>query len=267
MELDGGWRGVAYSVGCGTDSFWERLVFGLQGKGRARTFEDSLFRTIFGISSDHKSSGGGAAGGSSSGGGHGGAASGGKEKGLKLSISGTAAKKGPLVMLEKERKKDSVRSVEQVPPASPWTHGEDAVLCAVVHEYGGNWQLASDALAGGPDGGVYRGRHRHPIHCRERFRQLLARTAAAASGDPTSEKSAVNAATNAQLRVTEVGVVEWRWRGVCGMDVRILVVRASVRVSDCDGVGCFRNTRSGYWMQCCSCQTRSFWCSGISWRC
>ncbi|KAG0580120.1 hypothetical protein KC19_4G148100 [Ceratodon purpureus] len=180
-----------------------------KGKGRARTFEDSLFRTIFGISSDHKQSGGGrqdgdgTGGGSSSGGGHGGGASSGKEKLGKLSISGTVAKKGPLVMLEKERKKDSVRSVEQLPPASPWTHGEDAVLCAVVHEYGGNWHLASDALAGGPDGGVYRGRHRHPIHCRERFRQLLAQNVAAASGDPTSEKSAQNAATNAQLRVTE----------------------------------------------------------------
>ena len=220
-----GWRGIR--GGCGTDLLWNHVVFGWQGKGRSRAFEDSLFRTIFGITSDDKSSGGGrqeggAGGGSSSGGGHGNGASSGKEKGGKLSISGTAAKKGPLVMLEKERKKDSVRALDQLPAASAWAHGEDAVLCAVVHEYGGNWQLASDALAGVPDGGVYRGRHRHPIHCRERFRQLLAQNAAAASGDPSSEKSAQNAATNAQLRVTEVGVVMWRWRGVCvacGMEV------------------------------------------------
>lgn len=138
----------------------------------------------------------------------GGASSAGKNKaGGKISIMGMPPKKGPLVMLEKERKKDFARSQDHIPPAAPWTHAEDAVLCAVVHEYGGNWQLASDALAGSPDGGVYRGRHRHPIHCRERFRQLLAQNAAAASGDPSSEKSVLNAATNAQLKVTEVSIL------------------------------------------------------------
>lgn len=138
---------------------------------------------------------------------HGGTVLAGKDKRGKLTILGMPPKKGPLIMLEKERKKDSLRSQDHLPPASPWTHGEDAVLCAVVHEYGGNWQLASDALGGGPDGGVYRGRHRHPIHCRERFRQLLAQNASAASGDPTSEKSALGAATNAQLKVTEVRIL------------------------------------------------------------
>lgn len=196
---------------------------GLQGKGKTRTLEASLFRTIFGISSDPKSSGGGEAGGLSGSGG--GATSGGKERGGKLMMVGLPAKKGPLVMLEKERKKDSVRSVEHLPAASAWTHAEDAVLCAVVHEYGGNWALASDALAGVPDGGVYRGRHRHPVHCRERFRQLLAQNAAAASGDPTSEKSALSAATNAQLKVTEVGrVAKWCGCGACGGDVAGMVV-------------------------------------------
>lgn len=225
----------------------------MQGKGKSRSLEASLFRTIFGISSEQKSSGGGEAGG----GGHG--ASAGKERGGRLTISGVPVKKGPLVMLEKERKKDSVRSADHLPAASAWTHAEDAVLCAVVHEYGGNWALASDALAGGPDGGVYRGRHRHPVHCRERFRQLLAQNAAAASGDPTSEKSALSAATNAQLRVTEVGGVAERWCDgviICGGEVA-------------DGVGvwlCFRNIRSGFWMQCCSCRTRSSCCSGTLWR-
>lgn len=223
-SMCGARRVSVMSHGSGADWRGKRWVGVGQGKGRSRTFEDSLFRTIFGISSDQKSSGGGrkegggVAGGPSSSGGHGGAASSGKEKGGKLSLSGTAAKKGALVMLEKERKKDSLRSQEQLPPASAWTHGEDAVLCAVVHEYGGNWQLASDALGGGPDGGVYRGRHRHPIHCRERFRQLLVQNAAAASGDPTSEKSAVSAATNAPLRVTEVGGVglgRWGEWGMC----------------------------------------------------
>lgn len=195
------------------DRCWERWIGCVQGKGRSRTLEDSLFRTIFGISSDPKpSSGGRQDGGAEASGG-----SSGKEKGGKLVISGSPAKKGPLVMLEKERKKDSLRSLEHLPAASAWAHAEDAVLCAVVHEYGGNWQLASDALAGGPDGGVYRGRHRHPIHCRERFRQLLAQNAAAASGDPESEKSAQSAATNVQLRVTEVSVRTWvGWWWCCG---------------------------------------------------
>ncbi|XP_024385974.1 protein PHOTOPERIOD-INDEPENDENT EARLY FLOWERING 1 isoform X2 [Physcomitrium patens] len=182
---------------------------GDKGKRKQRTLEDNIFRTIFGISSDDKSPGStrpesvGQPGGVSIAGVQKSVVSSGKEKGGKLTISGMPPKKGPLIMLEKERKKDSLKSQDQLPPASPWTHGEDAVLCAVVHEYGGNWQLASDALGGGPDGGVYRGRHRHPIHCRERFRQLLAQNASAASGDPTSEKSALGAATNAQLKVTE----------------------------------------------------------------
>ncbi|CAK9228992.1 unnamed protein product [Sphagnum troendelagicum] len=120
-----------------------------------------------------------------------------------VSIMGMHPKKGPVVMLEKEKKKDVVKSLEHVPQAAPWVNAEDAVLCAVVHEYGGNWLLASETLAAIPEGGIYRGRHRHPVHCRERFRQLLAQNIAAATGDPSSEKSALHAASNVQLKVTE----------------------------------------------------------------
>jgi hypothetical protein len=124
--------------------------------------------------------------------------------GGKISIMGMPIKKGPLVMLEKEKKKDVAKSQEHIPQAAPWAHVEDAVLCAVVHEYGGNWLLASETLAGNPEGGIYRGRYRHPVHCRERFRQLLVQNGAAVTGDPSSEKSTLNAASNAQLKVTEV---------------------------------------------------------------
>ncbi|BBN17604.1 helicase SRCAP/SWR1 [Marchantia polymorpha subsp. ruderalis] len=125
-----------------------------------------------------------------------------KKSGGKISIMAVPLKKGPLIMLEKERKKDATRMQEHVPPADPWTPAEDAILCAVVHEYGGNWQLASDALAGISDGSIYRGRHRHPVHCRERFRQLLAQNATAA-GDPSSDKNALSVPPSAHMKVTE----------------------------------------------------------------
>ncbi|CAM6104661.1 unnamed protein product [Calypogeia fissa] len=120
--------------------------------------------------------------------------------GEKVLIMSWPLKKGPIMTLEKERKKDAARMQEHV---DPWVSAEDAILCAVVHEYGGNWQLASDALAGIPDGSIYRGCHRHPFHCRERFRQLLALYAFASGGDPSSDRHALNAATSAHVKVTE----------------------------------------------------------------
>ena len=78
---------------------------------------------------------------------------------------------------------------------------EDAVFCAVVHEYGGNWNLASETLAGLPDGGLYRGRYRNPAHCRERFRQLLFKYTSITSAYPMYEK---NGASNIPLKVSEV---------------------------------------------------------------
>lgn len=81
---------------------------------------------------------------------------------------------------------------------------EDAIFCAVVHEYGGNWLLASETLAGIPDGGVFRGRYRHPVHCRERFRQLLAKyTSITATRELAAEKGGSSSANNVQLKVTE----------------------------------------------------------------
>lgn len=117
------------------------------------------------------------------------------------SIFGMPPKKGPLVKLEKERKKDGLRSGERIPSADPWMPSEDALFCALVHEYGGNWLLASDTLAGVPDGGVYRGRYRHPVHCRERFRQLLSKYTSIASTRDSINGSYIG--SNAPLKVTE----------------------------------------------------------------
>lgn len=124
-----------------------------------------------------------------------------KSVGEKLLIMSWPLKKAPIITLERERKKDAAKMQEHV---DPWVSAEDAILCAVVHEYGGNWQLASDALAGIPDGSMYRGCYRHPFHCRERFRQLLSQYASASCGDLGSDRHTLNAATNAHVKVTEV---------------------------------------------------------------
>ncbi|KAJ7539803.1 hypothetical protein O6H91_11G109200 [Diphasiastrum complanatum] len=121
--------------------------------------------------------------------------------GTKFSIIMPPLKKGALFMLEKEKKRDLSKSKKQLPPADPWMPLEDAILSACVHEYGGNWLLASETLAGMYDGSLYRGRYRHPVHCRERFRQLHTENVAPANADPNSEKSGVNATR--QLKVTQ----------------------------------------------------------------
>jgi E1A-binding protein p400 len=117
------------------------------------------------------------------------------------SFSFTATQSRNLVKLDKEKKKDTLKSGEKIPPADPWMSAEDAVFCAVVHEYGGNWNLASETLAGLPDGGIYRGRYRNPAHCRERFRQLLFKYTSITSAYPMYEK---NGASNMPLKVSEV---------------------------------------------------------------
>ncbi|KAH7306426.1 hypothetical protein KP509_22G011100 [Ceratopteris richardii] len=109
-------------------------------------------------------------------------------------------KKGVWVKLDKEKRKDG----SKVPCPDPWMSSEDAVFCAVVHEYGGNWLLASETLFGAPDGGIYRGRYRHPAHCKERFRQLLSKyTSIATAKEMTGDKASSQVWSSAPLRVTE----------------------------------------------------------------
>uniref|UniRef100_J3LG01 DNA helicase n=1 Tax=Oryza brachyantha TaxID=4533 RepID=J3LG01_ORYBR len=69
-----------------------------------------------------------------------------------------------------------------------WTTEEDAVLCATVNEYGPLWELASDSLHAVPGGAFYRGRYRHPVHCCERFRELVCKHILSATDNSNSEK-------------------------------------------------------------------------------
>ncbi|CAM0908654.1 unnamed protein product [Alopecurus aequalis] len=84
----------------------------------------------------------------------------------------------------------------------PWTTEEDVVLCGTVHEYGPIWELASEFLHSMPGGGLYRGRYRHPVHCCERFRELICKHVLSATDNPNSEK-APSGAGKAILKVTE----------------------------------------------------------------
>ncbi|MCO5555305.1 hypothetical protein L7F22_008850 [Adiantum nelumboides] len=121
-----------------------------------------------------------------------------------LPVFGMSVKKGFWIKLDKEKRKDASKTGDRLPSADPWMSAEDAIFCAVVHEYGGNWLLASEILFGVPDGGIYRGRYRHPAHCRERFRQLLSKyTSITSSKEFYGDKAGLNAGSNAPLKVTE----------------------------------------------------------------
>ncbi|KAF3442635.1 hypothetical protein FNV43_RR16551 [Rhamnella rubrinervis] len=80
---------------------------------------------------------------------------------------------------------------------------EDAILCAVVHEYGPHWSLVSEILYGMTAGGFYRGRYRHPVHCCERFRELIQRYVLSTPDNPNYEKVSYMGSGKALLKVTE----------------------------------------------------------------
>ncbi|KAH9331633.1 hypothetical protein KI387_003741, partial [Taxus chinensis] len=121
--------------------------------------------------------------------------------GGKISILGIPSKKVSIIKLDKKKRKGNRKSRDRLPPADAWTTSEDAVLCAIVHEYGINWALASDTLYGISSGGFYRGRYRHPIHCRERFGELFLSNISSTNIDSNSEKA--NPSAKTQLKVTE----------------------------------------------------------------
>ncbi|XP_078444362.1 SNF2 domain-containing protein / helicase domain-containing protein isoform X2 [Wolffia australiana] len=94
--------------------------------------------------------------------------------GGKISITPMPVKRVMVVKPEKFRKKGNIWSKDCIPSSSDaWSPLEDAILCAVVHEYSTNWRLVSDALYSVSTGGFYRGIFRHPVHCCERFRELF----------------------------------------------------------------------------------------------
>nr|GEV50192.1 protein photoperiod-independent early flowering 1 isoform X1 [Tanacetum cinerariifolium] len=94
--------------------------------------------------------------------------------GLKIFINSMPLKRVMTIRLEKQ-KKGNIWFNGCIQSPDSWLSSEDAVLCATVHEYGVNWSLVSDVLSGMTAGGVYRGIVRHPVHCCERYRELVQR--------------------------------------------------------------------------------------------
>lgn len=124
--------------------------------------------------------------------------------GLTIS-SHTPVKRVMVVKPEKLKKKvgNSWSNKDFIPDA--WSHREDAVLCATVHEYGPHWDLVSDMVRSELGLGGYRGRSRHPVHCCERFRELFFKhVLSTAERDNNTEKASSSGAGKAVLKVTEV---------------------------------------------------------------
>lgn len=125
--------------------------------------------------------------------------------GGKISITAMPVKR--VLMIKPEKlKRGNVWSRDCVPSPDVWLPQEDAILCAVVHEYGPNWSLVSDILYGMTAGGYYRGRYRHPVHCCERFRELIQRYILSAPDNSINEKISNVGSGKALLKVTEDNV-------------------------------------------------------------
>lgn len=128
----------------------------------------------------------------------------------RLSISIMPLKRVFVIKPEKLKKKGSIWSKDFFPSPDPWSPREDAVLCAVVHEYGPNWNLASEILYGMAAGGSYRGRFRLPIHCSERFRELIQRYVFSVSDATNNDKAVGIGSGKTLLKVTEVWLLDAR---------------------------------------------------------
>ncbi|XP_057547488.1 protein PHOTOPERIOD-INDEPENDENT EARLY FLOWERING 1 isoform X1 [Amaranthus tricolor] len=122
--------------------------------------------------------------------------------GGKLSITTLPMKRIYTIRPEKCKKKGNLWSNDCFPSPDSWLPLEDAVLCALVHEYGPNWSLVSDCLYGIEAGGYYRGRFRHPTLCCERFRELVSKFNTVADA-LNNEKTSTAAPAKGLLRVTE----------------------------------------------------------------
>ncbi|KAK3227231.1 hypothetical protein Dsin_007093 [Dipteronia sinensis] len=125
--------------------------------------------------------------------------------GGKISITAMPVKR--VLMIKPEKlKKGNVWSRDCVPPPDFWLPQEDAILCAVVHEYGPYWNLVSETLYGMTAGGFYRGRYRHPVHCCERFRELIQKYVLTLPDNSINEKISNVGSGKALLKVTEDNV-------------------------------------------------------------
>ncbi|KAL9319263.1 hypothetical protein ACSQ67_015780 [Phaseolus vulgaris] len=121
--------------------------------------------------------------------------------GGKISITPMPVKRIWTIKPEKMRKGNHW-SKDCIPSADFWLAQEDAILCAVVHEYGPNWSLVSDILNSMTAGGSYRGRYRHPVHCCERFRELFQKNVLLMD-NANNEKIITPGSGKALLKVTE----------------------------------------------------------------
>lgn len=122
--------------------------------------------------------------------------------GGKISITSMPVKRIWMIKPEK-MKKGNHWSKDCIPSADFWLPQEDAILCAVVHEYGPNWSLVSETLYGMTAGGSYRGRYRHPVHCCERFRELFQKYVLLSMDNANQEKINSPGSGKALLKVTE----------------------------------------------------------------
>ncbi|KAL2924033.1 Protein PHOTOPERIOD-INDEPENDENT EARLY FLOWERING 1 [Bienertia sinuspersici] len=123
--------------------------------------------------------------------------------GGKVSIATMPMKRIYTIKPEKLKKKGTMWSSDCFPSPDSWLPQEDAVLCALVHEYGPNWSLVSDTLYGMAAGGLYRGRFRHPALCCERFRELVQKYVHAMTDTLNNEKTSTTTPAKGLLRVTE----------------------------------------------------------------
>ncbi|GER25917.1 helicase [Striga asiatica] len=121
----------------------------------------------------------------------------------KLSIPVMPLKRFFTIKPDKSKKKGTIWSKDFNASLDIWSPKEDAVLCGVVHEYGPNWNLASEILYDMVAGGSYRGRFHHPVRCSERFRDLLQRYVFTVSDGTNNEKGVGAVSGKALLRVTE----------------------------------------------------------------
>lgn len=130
--------------------------------------------------------------------------------GIKISILSMPVKRVMTIRLEK-LKKGSIWPNDCFPTPDSWLSSEDAALCAVVHEYGVNWSMASDVLFGMTAGGFYRGIVRHPVHCCERYRELVQKYVLSTFDNLHNEKSS----GKALLRVSEVSFSSFFFPFLC----------------------------------------------------
>lgn len=126
--------------------------------------------------------------------------------GGKISITAMPVKRVLNIRPEKVKKKGNIWSKDCFPSPDSWLPAEDAVLCAVVHEYGSHWSLVSEVLYGMTAGGYHRGIFRHPVHCCERFRELFQRYVLSAADNFQNEKINNTGSGKALLKVTEENI-------------------------------------------------------------